>query len=101
MGTLLSVKPILTMSDGEIVQASMVSSYAKGIEQLFKFAKNCPNLREVFVAYSTVAEEAEALKKRCRLRANSNVQIRRWIRCSRWAWYASSSYQKRLVSVHV
>jgi DegV family protein with EDD domain len=64
VGTLLNVKPILTMRDGEIVQAGMARSYAKGIEQLFEFVRNYPNLQEVAIAHSTVPEEAKALKKR-------------------------------------
>ena len=40
VGTLLKVKPILTVRDGEIIQAGMARSYAKGIEQLFEFVKN-------------------------------------------------------------
>ena len=64
VGTLLKVKPILTMREGEIVQAGMARSYAKGIEQLFEFVKSYPNLQEVAIAHSTVPEEAKALKKR-------------------------------------
>ena len=64
VGTLLNVKPILTIRDGEIIQAGMARSYAKGIEQLFEFVRNYPNLQEVAIAYSTVPEEAKTLKKR-------------------------------------
>lgn len=64
VGTLLNVKPILTMREGEMVQAGMARSYAKGIEQLFGFVKSHPNLQEVAIAHSTVPEEAKALKKR-------------------------------------
>ncbi len=64
VGTLLKVKPILTVREGEIVQAGMARSYAKGIEQLFEFVKSYPNLQEVAIAHSTVPEEAKVLKKR-------------------------------------
>ncbi|MFC2049723.1 DegV family protein [Chloroflexota bacterium] len=64
VGTLLNVKPILTIRDGEIIQAGMARSYAKGIEQLFEFVRNCPNLQEVAIVQSTVPEEANALKNR-------------------------------------
>ena len=64
VGTLLNVKPILTMRDGELVQAGMARSYAKGIEQLFEFVKSYPNLQEVAIDHSTVPEEAKVLKKR-------------------------------------
>ena len=64
VGTLLNVKPILTMRDGELVQAGMARSYTKGIEQVFEFVKNYPNLQEVGISHTTVFEEAEALKQR-------------------------------------
>ena len=64
VGTLLNVKPILTMREGEMVQAGMARSYAKGIEQLFEFVKSHPNLQEVAISHTTVPEEAKALKKR-------------------------------------
>jgi len=64
VGTLLNVKPILKMREGELVQAGMARSYAKGIEQLFEFVKSHTSLQEVAIAHSTVPEEAETLKKR-------------------------------------
>jgi DegV family protein with EDD domain len=64
VGTLLNVKPILTMRDGEMVQAGMARSYVKGIEKLFEFVKNHTSLQEVAIAHSTVPQEAETLKKR-------------------------------------
>ena len=64
VGTLLKVKPILTTRDGEIIQAGMARSYAKGIEQLFEFVRNYPNLQEVAIVQSTVPEEANTLKNR-------------------------------------
>ena len=64
VGTLLNVKPILTMHEGEIVQAGMARSYPKGIEQLFDFVKSYPKLQDVGIAHSTVPEAANAFKKR-------------------------------------
>jgi fatty acid-binding protein DegV len=63
VGTLLNVKPILAMREGELVQVGMTRSYSKGIEQLLEFVKNYPDLHEVAIAHSTVPVEAESLKK--------------------------------------
>ena len=63
VGALLNVKPILKMRDGELIQAGMARSYTKGVEQVFEFVKNYPNLVEVGIAQSTVPEEAEKLKE--------------------------------------
>lgn len=62
IGTILKIKPILKMRNGEIVQAGMVRSYAKGIERLLEFVKSYPHLQEVAIAHSTVPEEAKTLK---------------------------------------
>ena len=64
VGSLLNVKPILKTKDGELVQAGMARSYAKGIDQLFEFVKKIPNLQEVGISHTTVFAEAEALKQR-------------------------------------
>jgi DegV family protein with EDD domain len=64
VGSLLNVKPILKTRDGELVQASMARSYAKGIDQLFEFAKNYPYLQELGISHTTVFDEAKALKQR-------------------------------------
>jgi len=64
VGSLLNVKPILKMHDGELVQASLARSYPKGIDQLFEFVKKFQNLQEVGISHTTVPAEAEALKQR-------------------------------------
>jgi len=64
VGALLNVKPILKTRDGELVQAAMARSYAKGIDQQFEFVKSYPNLQEVAISHTTVPGEAEELKKR-------------------------------------
>jgi DegV family protein with EDD domain len=64
VGSLLNVKPILKTRDGELVQAAMARSFAKGLDQLFEFVQKFPNLQEVGISHTTVPDEAKALKKR-------------------------------------
>jgi DegV family protein with EDD domain len=64
VGALLNVKPILKTKDGELVQAGMARSYAKGIDQLFEFVRKYPDLKEVAISHTTVPEQAQALKQR-------------------------------------
>ena len=64
VGSLLNVKPILKMHNGELVQAALARSYTKGIAQLFEFVKSFPNPQEVAISHTTVPGEAEALKLR-------------------------------------
>ncbi len=64
LGSLLQVKPLLTIRDGELVQAGLVRSYSKGVEKLFEFVKKTGNIKEIAIANSTVPEEANSLKER-------------------------------------
>lgn len=64
VGTLLNVKPILTIRDGELIQAGMARSYAKGMDKLVEFAKSFPKVKDVAIVHSTVPAEAKSLKER-------------------------------------
>ena len=64
VGTLLNVKPLLTMRDGELVQAGLARTRAKGVERLFDFAKNALNIQELAIVHSTTPDEASSLRKR-------------------------------------
>jgi DegV family protein with EDD domain len=64
VGILLKVKPLLTIRDGELVQAGLARSYAKGVDQLYEFVKSITGVQEVAIVYSTVPDEANSLKKR-------------------------------------
>ena len=64
LGSILNVKPMITIRDGEVVPAGQVRSRAKGIEQLFDFVKNATNIEDLAVAYSTTLDEAQALSQR-------------------------------------
>jgi DegV family protein with EDD domain len=64
VGILLKVKPLLTVRDGELVQAGLARSYAKGVDQLYEFVKSITGVQEVAIVYSTVPDEANSLKKR-------------------------------------
>ncbi len=64
VGSLLKVKPMLTLRDGELVQASLARTYPKGLDRLYEFAKSASNLQEVAIVHSTMPGEADTLKKR-------------------------------------
>jgi len=44
VGSLLKIKPILTMMNGELIQAARARSFTKGMDMLFEFAKDTPDL---------------------------------------------------------
>jgi len=63
LGTLLNVKPLLTMRDGELVPAGLARTRAKGIERLFNFVKDTLNTQELAIVYSTTPDEASLLRE--------------------------------------
>jgi DegV family protein with EDD domain len=64
LGSLLSVKPMLTLKDGALAPAGRVRSRAKGIDILFHFVKNAADIQDLAVVYNTAPDEAQALVKR-------------------------------------
>jgi len=58
LGSLLNVKPLLTIRDGEFVPSSQVRTRAKGIDLLFDFVKNAGEIQDLAVLYSTTPDEA-------------------------------------------
>ena len=61
LGSVLSVKPMLTIKDGELVPAGRVRSRAKGIDNLFEFVKNAADIQDLAVVYNTTPDEAQTL----------------------------------------
>ncbi len=64
LGSILSVKPILTLKDGEVVPAGQVRTRAKGLDRLFEFVQSMANIQELTVVHSTTPDEAQALAER-------------------------------------
>jgi DegV family protein with EDD domain len=63
-GSQLHVKPLLGLKDGEVFQAALVRSCAKGLEHQVEFIEKACDVHEVAIAHSTTPEEANTLKKR-------------------------------------
>ena len=64
LGTLLNVKPLITMRDGELFPAGQVRTRSKGIERLFDLVKNALNIQELAIVHSTTPDEASSLRER-------------------------------------
>lgn len=64
LGSVLSVKPMLTIKNGELVPAGRVRSRAKGIDMLFDFVKNAVDIQDLAIVYNTTPDEAQALIER-------------------------------------
>jgi len=64
LGSVLPVKPMLTMRDGELRPIGFVRTRAKGIERLINNLKNSVNVQEVAIVHSTTPDDAQTLKER-------------------------------------
>jgi len=64
LGTLLNVKPVLTMREGEILPVSQSRTRSRAIDRLFDFAKNAFGVQELAIVHSTTPEEANSLAER-------------------------------------
>jgi DegV family protein with EDD domain len=64
LGSVLNVKPMLTMKDGEVEPAGQVRNRAKGIDGLFDFVKDATDIQDLAIVYSTTPDEAQALAER-------------------------------------
>lgn len=64
LGSLLSVKPILTIRDGEVSPLTKVRTRAAGIDYLCNFVAGFSNIRELAVEYATTGDEAGMIIER-------------------------------------
>jgi len=64
LGSILNVKPMLSLKDGEVVPAGQARTRAKGIDKLFEFAQNTKKIQDLAVVYSTTPDEAQDLAER-------------------------------------
>lgn len=64
LGSMLQIKPILTMKDGEVSPLVRMRSMSAGYDYLYNFVKNFPNIEEMAVEHATTPYEADALVTR-------------------------------------
>ena len=61
LGSILNVKPLLTLKDGEFVPVTQVHSRSKGKEKLLEFIRNAKDIEALAVVYTTTPDEAKEL----------------------------------------
>lgn len=64
VGSLLSVKPILTIREGEMAPLTRVRSLPAGLDYVFNFAKGFPKIEAIAVEHATTTVEADKLVER-------------------------------------
>jgi len=61
LGSLLSVKPILTMREGELAPLTRVRAFSAGIDYLYNYAASFSNIEALAVEHATNPDDADKL----------------------------------------
>ena len=64
VGSILQVKPVLTVKDGEVSPLARLRSVAAGTEYLYNFATGFHDIEEIAVEHATTPETADILSAR-------------------------------------
>lgn len=64
LGAMLSIKPILTIKDGEMAPLTRVRSPAAGLDYLYNFVPGFPKIGALAVEHATTPDEADELVRR-------------------------------------
>ncbi|MFH1639882.1 MAG: DegV family protein [Chloroflexota bacterium] len=64
LGSMLSIKPILTIHDGEVAPLTRVRARQAGIDYLCNFVTGISHIEELAVEHATTPEDADALVER-------------------------------------
>jgi DegV family protein with EDD domain len=64
LGSLLNVKPMLTLKGGEVVPAGQVRTRAKGMDKLCELGQTAKKIQDLAVVHSTTPDEAKSLAER-------------------------------------
>ena len=64
LGTMLNIKSLITVKDGEVVSSGQVRSRTEGMEQLVDFVKDAATVKDLAIGYSTTIDDAISLIQR-------------------------------------
>jgi DegV family protein with EDD domain len=64
LGSVLNVRPLLTVRDGELVPSGQVRTRSKGMDLLLNFVKNAGEIQDLAVLHNTTPDDAQALVER-------------------------------------
>jgi DegV family protein with EDD domain len=64
MGSVLSVKQILTVKEGEMAPLTRKRSLAAGMDYMYNYVESTKNIAELAVEHTTTPDEADKLEKR-------------------------------------
>jgi DegV family protein with EDD domain len=74
LGALLSVKPILSLRDGEVYPEERVRTRARGLERIIQSMVKHQKVKQAAVGHSTTPDDAESIRERVAM-AFPNVKV--------------------------
>ena len=64
LGTVLRVRALLGMRDGDLFLAGLARTRAKALERMYEFARSFPKVQEIALVYTTEYDDAKTLTER-------------------------------------
>ncbi|MDD4635783.1 MAG: DegV family protein [Dehalococcoidales bacterium] len=64
VGSMLNIKPLLTMRDGEIFPIGVARTRNRAIDRLIELANSITNIQDMAIVHSTSPDEAQSMKYR-------------------------------------
>ena len=64
LGSVLNVKPLITMRDGELHPVGLARTHGKGIDRLCEFVRSALPVRDLAIMHSTTPHDAQILAER-------------------------------------
>ena len=64
LGSVLNVKPLLTLREGEFRPVGRVRTRSKGLDRLFHFIQETDDIQDLLIAHTTTPDDAQALAER-------------------------------------
>ena len=64
LGTVLRVRALLGMRNGDLFLAGLARTRAKALERMYEFAKSFPKVQEIALAYTTEYDDVKTLAER-------------------------------------
>lgn len=62
LGSVLNVKPLITIRNGEIAPIGNVRTHTKAVEKLVEFVKGASNIQDMAIIHNTTPDDAASLK---------------------------------------
>ena len=64
VGSVLNVKPLVTMREGEVVAAGIARTRSRGVERLYRLVENSASIQNLAIVHATTPGEARSLAER-------------------------------------